>query len=77
METTTILSTLTVIAIAWGARSLSEFGKKIARIETLLTGADGSNGINGETKALRRDVDDHSLYLERLDGRVGHLESGR
>ena len=48
----------------------------LVRIETILTGADGSNGLNGEVKELkawRQEVDEHGLprrvtELERRHG---------
>ena len=48
----------------------------LVRIETILTGADGSNGLNGEVKELkawRQEVDEHGLprrvtELERRNG---------
>ena len=48
----------------------------LVRIETLLTGADGSNGLNGDVKQLkewRQDVEEHALprRVEALERRWG------
>jgi hypothetical protein len=42
---------------------------KLTRIEVVLTGADGTNGINGEVKQLRRRVDEWDRRIGESDRR--------
>lgn len=51
----------------------------LVRIETVLTGADGSNGLNGDVKQLkdwRQEIDGHALprRVTELERRHGPLD---
>ncbi len=82
------LGGLIVICTGWLARSLSGLkseqqghGEKLARIETVLTGADGTNGLNGDVKSLRERSHKHSDEIHTIRGqqqvyelKLGELE---
>ena len=63
------------------AKTLGDQSEQLARIETILTGADGTNGLNGEVKLLRQRT--HALgdalhatngKLQDHEFRLGRLE---
>lgn len=63
-----VLAGVVLAAIVWAAKSLSKYGNQLTRIETILTGADGSNGLNGEVRVLRERSHKHSNEINALKG---------
>ena len=49
----TILQGATLAAVLWLFRSIQQLREDHVQFRTVLTGANGDNGINGEVKALR------------------------
>jgi hypothetical protein len=65
----TILGGAILAAILWLMRSVNEIGRTLTQIQTVLAGADGSNGINGEVKRLRVRQEGLGETLSTLTGR--------
>lgn len=66
----TVLGAVIVAGILWLAKSASETGKAITRMETILTGVNGDNGIAGEVRQLRERSHKHGNEIHRVLGRV-------
>lgn len=64
-----VLAGLILAAILWLARSVSEYGKTLAVLKTVLIGPEGDNGINSEVKQLRRRSHEHGDALHTLNGK--------
>lgn len=59
-----LLLTIAVAQLRSQGKTQTEQGQRLIRIETVLTGADGTNGLNGDVKQLkewRQEVDEHAL----------------
>ena len=46
----------------------------LVRIETILTGADGTNGLNGDVKALRKRTHDHGDSIHAAHAKIEQHE---
>jgi hypothetical protein len=71
-----LLEGLVLLALAGAIGLLLNQRVQLVRIETLLTGADGRNGLMGDMrdlKAWRREIEEHALprRLEELERRHG------
>lgn len=62
----TLLTALILAGIVWIARSVNEHGKLLSVLQTLLTGANGENGINSEVKTLRERSHDQGDMIHTL-----------
>lgn len=72
MDSTTVQTVLAgaiLAAILWLARSVNEYGKALTELRVILTGADGTNGLNGEVKNLRRRAHDLGDAVNALGGK--------
>lgn len=67
-----ILLSIAIVQLRTQGKTQGDHGKKLVRIETLLTGANGDNGLNGDV----RDLKDwrQAFELEALPRRIGELE---
>lgn len=52
-QATVIVGALILAAILWLVKTTRESSEKLGRLDVLLTGINGDNGLNGDVKALR------------------------
>jgi len=65
----TILAGLILAGILWLAKTVNENSKTLTVLQTILTGADGDNGINSEVKQLRRRSHEQGDNIHTLFGK--------
>jgi hypothetical protein len=70
----TILAGLILAGILWIAKSVSDQGKAIAILKTVLVGSEGGEGIESEVKELRKRSHLHGDSLHALTGKHDLLE---
>ena len=70
----TILAGVILAAVLWLARSVTEYGNTLAKLQTVLTGVDGSNGLNGKVKTLDARTEEHEREIGKIQGRHDLLD---
>ena len=70
----TVVAGVVLAAILWLVRSVNDYGKTLTQLQTILTGADGHNGLNGEVKGLRDRVHRHGDAIHAIHGKHDLLE---
>lgn len=57
-QATAVIGGLILVGIIWVAATTTKSAQKLGKLEVLLTGFDGSNGLNGDVKDLKKRVPD-------------------
>lgn len=66
----TILGALILAGVLWIAKTVSQHSETLAVMKTVLTGADGTNGVQGEVKSLRAKAHHQGDAIHALIGRA-------
>lgn len=68
-------------AVVWAGKNLKAISDRVARLETILVGVDGDNGLRGDVKSLREwrhgqnnVVQEHGAALELHEFRLNELD---
>ena len=57
--------------VSYTARKMYTLDQRVQRVEVILTGADGDNGIKSEVNALERASTQHDRQLVRIETQLG------
>jgi hypothetical protein len=64
----TLIGALILAGILWIAKSVSELGKTLAILKTVLLGSDGRAGLDGEVQSVRKRLHEQGDIMHTLAG---------
>jgi hypothetical protein len=65
---------LIVLGVGYLVRTAFSLNKRTERLERILTGEDGTNGLRSTVNAIKATVDDHQLKHARLSTELGVIK---